>query len=103
MAEKNVTVLVALVEHSSQELCDLHRKAANLDSNTVLEGGHNIQVQRSIRFCCVVLEKKKKTQLTHWLKPSDFSFSPSVKLAKTNAHLLSINVLLHSKFLFALY
>lgn len=58
MAEKNVTMLVALVEHSSQELCDLHRKAANLDDKTVLEGGHNKQVQKSIQLLsCVVPQK----------------------------------------------
>lgn len=48
MVEKNVTMLVALVEQSSQELCDLYRKADNF----VLEGGHNNQVQKS---CCGVL------------------------------------------------
>ena len=49
VAEKNVTKLVALVEQSSQELCDLHRKTANLDLITVLEVGHNNQVHMSIQ------------------------------------------------------
>lgn len=44
VAEKNVTMLVATVEPSSQELCDLYRKATNLDVKTVSEGGHNNQV-----------------------------------------------------------
>lgn len=54
MAEKNVTMLVVLVEQSSRELCDLYRKAANSDVKTVLEGGHNNHVQRVQR---VGLEK----------------------------------------------
>lgn len=33
--EKNVTTLEELVVHGSQELCDLHRKASNLDDKTV--------------------------------------------------------------------
>lgn len=50
VAEKNVTMLVALVEQSSQELCDLYRKAANLDVKIVLVGGHNNHVQQSVQF-----------------------------------------------------
>lgn len=47
MAEKNVTMLVALVKQSSQELNDLYRKAANLDVKMVLECGQDNQVQKS--------------------------------------------------------
>lgn len=49
---KNVTMLVAPVEQSSQELCDLYRKASNLDVKTVSVGGHNNHIQKSIQ--CVV-------------------------------------------------
>lgn len=51
-------MLAALVEESSQELCDLYSKAANLDVKTVLEGGHNNQVQKSTQYSwCAALEK----------------------------------------------
>lgn len=53
MAEKNVTMLVAAVEPSSQELCDLYRKATNLDVKTVSEGGHNNQVHSGLLSCTV--------------------------------------------------
>ena len=56
---KNVTMLVAPVEQSSQELCDLYRKAANLDVKTVLEGGHNNQVQMLHSFHSVLYLKRK--------------------------------------------
>ncbi len=111
MAEKNVTTLVALVEQSSQELCDLYRKAANLDAKTVLEGGHNNQAHGSIQFYMVCWFRKthyftlikakyillklfvitikgnkmRKTETTL----SSGSFSPSVKLAKMDIRLLS--------------
>lgn len=53
MAAKNVTVLVAVAEHNSQELADLYRKTANLDVKTVLEGGHNSQGQRLSSYRCI--------------------------------------------------
>lgn len=48
MAEKNVTVLVAPVELSSPELCDLYSKEANLDVETALECGHDNQAHQRI-------------------------------------------------------
>ena len=68
---ENVTMLAALVEESSQELCDLYSKAVNLDVKTVLEGGHNNQVQKSTQYSwCSALEKHT---IRHWLKPCVFS------------------------------
>lgn len=65
--EKNVTMLVALVERSSQELCDLYRKAANLDLKSVLEGGHNNHsrvheriLDSYILYCSCVGGRKKQ-------------------------------------------
>lgn len=60
MAEKNVMMLVALVEQSSQELHDLYRKVTNFNVKTVLEGGHNNPVDgyTVVYYSCVFCDKK---------------------------------------------